>query len=127
MRRAGVEQDVNDEGNPTRQRWKIEPLEKVTVDFLIQPSLPDDKGGKLRDIEPDFAAVIVPGLHLAFQDREHILREGKTIMGKYAKRSDCVCERSGACVGVGPMHDNAHATGRQALVVDAGLRDNADS
>ncbi len=68
LRRAGFEQDVNDEGKPTRQRWKIERLEKVTVDFLVQPSLPTDKGGKLRDIEHDFAAVIAPGLHLAFQD-----------------------------------------------------------
>ncbi len=87
LRRAGFEQDVNDEGNLTRQRWKIEHLEKITIDFLIQPSLPDDKGGKLRDIEPDFAAVIAPGLHLAFQDRELIGLEGKTIMGEQAKRS----------------------------------------
>jgi hypothetical protein len=86
LRRAGFEQDVNDEGNPTRQRWMIEHLEKVTVDFLIQPSLPDDKGGKLRDIESDFAAVIAPGLHLAFQDRERVPLEGKTIMGEQAKR-----------------------------------------
>jgi hypothetical protein len=86
LRRAGFEQDVNDEGNPTRQRWKIEKLEKVTVDFLIQPSLPNDKGGKLRYIEPDFAAVIVPGLHLAFKDREPVPLEGKTIMGEQAER-----------------------------------------
>ncbi len=86
LRRAGFEQDVNDEGNPTRQRWKIEKLEKVTIDFLIQPSLPEDKGGKPRDIEPDFAAVIAPGLHLAFQDREQVSLEGKTIMGEQAKR-----------------------------------------
>lgn len=86
LRRAGFEQDVNDEGNPTRQRWKIEQLEKVTVDFLIQPSLPDDKGGNLRDIEPDFAAVIAPGLHLAFQDRERVTLSGKTIMGEQATR-----------------------------------------
>jgi hypothetical protein len=86
LRRAGFEQDVNDEGNPTRQRWKIERLEKVTVDFLIQPSLPDDRGGKLRDIEPDFAAVIAPGLHLAFQDREQVTLSGQTIMGEQATR-----------------------------------------
>lgn len=86
LRRAGFEQDVNDEGNPTRQRWKIEKLEKVTIDFLIQPSLPEDKGGKLRDIEPDFAAVIAPGLHLAFQDRERVVLEGNTIVGEQAKR-----------------------------------------
>jgi hypothetical protein len=86
LRRAGFEQDVNDEGNATRQRWKIEELEKVTVDFLIQPSLPDDTGGKLRDIESDFAAVIAPGLHLAFQDRERVSLGGKTIMGEQAQR-----------------------------------------
>jgi hypothetical protein len=86
LRRAGFEQDVNDEGNPTRQRWKIERLEKVTVDFIIQPSLPDDRGGKLRDIEPDFAAVIAPGLHLAFQDREQVTLSGQTIMGEQATR-----------------------------------------
>lgn len=37
-------------------------------------------------IEPDFAAVIAPGLHLAFQDRERVPLEGKTIMGEQAKR-----------------------------------------
>ncbi len=88
LRRAGFGQDVNDEGNPTRQRWKVEHLEneKVTVDFLIQPSLPDDKGGTLRDIEHDFAAVIAPGLHLAFQDRERVVLTGETILGEQAKR-----------------------------------------
>lgn len=86
LRRAGFVQDINDEGNPTRQRWIIDGLEKVTVDFLIQPSLPGDKGGKLRDIKPDFAAVIVPGLHLAFQDREYVTLEGNTIVGEQARR-----------------------------------------
>ena len=34
---------------------------KVTVDFLIPQSLETDKGGVLRHIESDFAAVITPG------------------------------------------------------------------
>jgi hypothetical protein len=91
LRRAGFEQDVNDEGNPTRQRWKIEKVEKVTVDFLIEPSLPEDRGGKLRDIEADFAAVIVPGLNLAFVDRERITLSGQTIMGEQTTRDVWVC------------------------------------
>ena len=86
LRRAGFRADVNEQGNPTRQRWKIENVEKVTVDFLIQPSRPDDIGGKLRDIEPDFAAVIAPGLHLAFQDRTKVTLSGRTIMGERATR-----------------------------------------
>ena len=86
LRHAGFGQDVNNKGNPTRQRWKIERVGKVTVDFLIPPSRPDDRGGTLRDIEPDFAAVIAPGLHLAFEDRERITLAGKTIMGEQAQR-----------------------------------------
>lgn len=91
LRRAGFEQDVNDEGNRTRQRWKIEKQELVTVDFLIEPSLPEDRGGKLRDIEPDFAAVIAPGLNLAFVDREQITLSGQTIVGEKAIRKIWVC------------------------------------
>ncbi len=91
LRVSGFSQDVNEEGNPTRQRWKIEREEKITVDFLIQPSLPDDRGGRLRNIEPDFAAVITPGLHLAFEDRERISLSGETIMGEQATREIWVC------------------------------------
>lgn len=39
-RRAGFSQDVNDEGNPTRQRWQLGHAAKVTADFLIPPSRP---------------------------------------------------------------------------------------
>ena len=70
LRRAGFVQDISGRGHPTRQRWRIDGRERITVDFLIPPSLPGDRGGALRDIEPDFAAIIGPGLHLAFQDRD---------------------------------------------------------
>ncbi len=50
-----------------------------------------DYGGKLRNIEPDFAAVIAPGLHLAFQDRERIPLKGLTILGERAERDVWVC------------------------------------
>jgi len=86
LRCAGFEPDVNEEGNPTRQRWKIERAEKVTLDFLIAPSVPEDRGGKLRDIEADFAAIIAPGLHLAFQDRKPVTLTGETILGEEATR-----------------------------------------
>lgn len=88
LRRSGFTQDKNQEGNATRQRWKIE---GVTLDFLIEPTLPDDRGGDLRDIEPDFAAVIAPGLHLAFLDRQRISLTGRTIMGENAERDIWVC------------------------------------
>ena len=85
LRRAGFEQDISGTGHPTRQRWRI------TVDFLIPPSFPGDRGGALRDIEPDFAAIIAPGLHLAFQDRERVEIAGQTIFGEQATRAVSVC------------------------------------
>lgn len=91
LRRAGFSPDVNEEGNPTRQRWKIEDTAKVTEDFLIQPTLPGDRGGRLRDIEPDFAALIAPGLHLAFVDRCRVTLSGQTFRGEEATRDVWVC------------------------------------
>ena len=82
LRDAGFEMDRNDDGRPTRQRWKVTGIGTVTLDFLIQPSLPTDKGGRLRNIEPDFAAIIAPGLNLAFLDRERATISGRTIFGE---------------------------------------------
>lgn len=86
LRQAGFSEDENDDGQPTRQRWKIDGPPKVTVDFLIPPSLAGDRPGKLRHIEKDFAAIIAPGLDLAFVDRERVRLAGKTIMGEVASR-----------------------------------------
>lgn len=86
LRDAGFAMDKNDAGNPTRQRWAIKSGETVTVDFLIPASSETDKGGKLRDIEPDFAAIIAPGLRCAFRDRRKVTLKGKTLFGERATR-----------------------------------------
>jgi hypothetical protein len=91
LRDAGFTMDKNDEGNPTRQRWAITNSGTVTVDFLIPPSREGDRAGRLRDIEPDFAAIIAPGLRCAFRDRERMRLEGRTLFGEKAKRDVWVC------------------------------------
>ncbi|MCL2777516.1 MAG: hypothetical protein FWD73_05890 [Polyangiaceae bacterium] len=91
LRDAGFKMDTNEAGNPTRQRWAITSGGTVTVDFLIQPSREGDKGGKLRDIEPDFAAIIAPGLRCAFRDHQQITLKGKTLFGEKATREIWVC------------------------------------
>jgi len=63
----------------------------VTLDFLIQPSQPEDRGGQLRHIEGDFAAIIAPGLDLAFEDRRLVRLSGVTILGEDAERDVWVC------------------------------------
>jgi len=91
LRRSGFAPDENEAGNPTRQRWKFEAREKVTIDFLMPPTSPDDRGGSLRDLEPDFAAVIAPGLQLAFKDRSRLELSDQTIAGEDATREIWVC------------------------------------
>jgi len=91
LRSAGFAPDHTEEGRPTRQRWRVAGPGSVTVDFLIAPSLETDQGGKLRNIEKDFAAIIAPGLKLAFQDRRRVCIDGETIMGEKARREVWVC------------------------------------
>jgi hypothetical protein len=45
----------------------------------------------LRHIEKDFAAVITPGLRLAFQDKKKVSLKGFTLMGEKADREIWVC------------------------------------
>ena len=91
LKDAGFEPDHNRAGNPTNQRWRIRVPQSTTVDFLIPPSLDTDKGGDLRHIEPGFAAVITPGLHIAFQDKRRVELSGLTPMGEQATRHIWVC------------------------------------
>jgi hypothetical protein len=93
LNRADFKPDENEEGNPILQRWKITPSAglKVTLDFLIPPSLAADKGGDLRHIQKDLAAVITPGLRLAFRDKQKVSLKGVTLLGEKANRDIWVC------------------------------------
>jgi len=53
LRRAGLTRDVNEQGNPTHQRWRVEGAPSVTVDFLIPPTRSEDLGGRIRNLEQD--------------------------------------------------------------------------
>ena len=88
---AGFSPDVNREGNPTFQRWVTISGQPIQVDFLIPPSLEEDRGGSLRHIETDLAAVITPGLDLAFLDRRWITLSDVTPSGEQATRTIPVC------------------------------------
>jgi hypothetical protein len=91
LRNAGFTPDQNDEGKTTRQRWRIsEP--PVTVDFLIEPEKSTEaQAGKLFDLTKDWAAIIAPGLHLAFKNNHALKLSGKTIAGEAAERDIRVC------------------------------------
>jgi hypothetical protein len=91
LRDAGFAPDRTEDGRETRQRWQAPRPCSVTVDFVIAPSQEADQGGKLRHIDRDFAAIIAPGLELAFRDRRRVRIEGTTIFGERAARDVWVC------------------------------------
>lgn len=91
LRQAGFSPDVNDDGKPTRQRWRLAEPHRVTVDFLMPPPRPESPPGSLQNIEGDFAAIITPGLHLAFVDQIPIELDGLTVLSERAKRTVRVC------------------------------------
>lgn len=89
LKTAGFEPDHNEAGNTTAQRWRSQ--EGALVDFLIAPTDTTDKAGRLRNLDVDFAAIITPGLQLAFSDREQIQLEGETLSGGTTARVIPVC------------------------------------
>lgn len=91
LRGAGFSPDVNENQNPTFQRWKLEKSVNVTVDFLIPQTTQDEIGGTIKHFEKNFGAVITPGLELAFQDRIKLSINGQTPFGEDAKRDIWVC------------------------------------
>jgi hypothetical protein len=91
LRAARFEMDKNEEGQPTRQRWRISDP-PVTVDFLIEPEQSAEaQAGRLFPLSKDWAAIIAPGLHLAFKNNQVVTIAGRTIVGETATRDIRVC------------------------------------
>ncbi len=89
LRSARFKPDQTEEGRIITQRWKSP--EGVLVDFLIPPTTDSDEAGKLKNLESDFAAIITPGLELAFKDQTEELLRGTTPSGEKAERYITVC------------------------------------
>lgn len=91
LRSAGLGPDVNDQGNRTLQRWTTGSSQPVTVDFLIPHGNELQTGNRICHIETDLAAIITPGLELAFADRCWIELAGPVPSGAWATRDVPVC------------------------------------
>ena len=91
MRQAGFEPDRTEEDHTVRQRWVWAKDTTLKVDFLIPRIDEQSEGGRLQNLTPDFAAIITPGLELAFQNRIPIEVDGTTLWGERATRQIYVC------------------------------------
>jgi hypothetical protein len=90
LRSEGFKPDTNENGNQTVQRWRLGEL-KVTVDFLMPPAPAQDLAVRVQNLEPDFGALVTPGLELAFDERVKIELNGHTLTGERARRTVPVC------------------------------------
>lgn len=90
LRAEKFKPDTNTAGNQTVQRWRLGDL-KVTIDFLMPPAPNQDDRVRIQNLEPDFGAVITPGLQLAFDERTGIELDGHTLQGERASRTIPVC------------------------------------
>lgn len=90
LRAAGLEPDRNEQGNITAQRWRVGTFD-ATVDFLIAPPSADAAPGSLQHFEADLAAIVTPGLDLAFRDCDLRELSGPTLAGGIARRTIRVC------------------------------------
>ena len=77
--------------NERLQTWTVRTPHPVTVDFLIPPTEETDEGGALLHIESDLAAIVTPGLELAFKDRRWQELSGRIPSGAWATRGIPVC------------------------------------
>ena len=91
LRSAGFNPDVNEKGNERLQTWVLHTSHSVTVDFLIPPTDERDIGGTRHHLEADLAAIVTPGLELAFRDQRWKEVSGHISSGAWASRSVAVC------------------------------------
>ena len=91
LRDAGFEPEINAQGNRRLQTWTVGTPHRVTVDFLIPPTEETDEGSTLLHIESDLAAIVTPGLELAFKDRRWKELSGRIPSGAWATRTIPVC------------------------------------
>jgi hypothetical protein len=91
LRDAGFQPDVNEQGKMKLQTWTLRPTYPVSVDLLIPPTDDIAEGGHLLHIESDLAAIVTPGLELAFLGRRRIELSGRTPSGAFATRIVPVC------------------------------------
>jgi len=91
LARCGFAPDQNEQGNLTPQRWRHEEAEELAIDFLISPTRKGEEGGSINHLEDNLAAIVTPGLELAFEDTTAIELSGHRLSGAEATQEIPVC------------------------------------
>ncbi len=78
-------------GAKLRQTWTSTEVPTVAIDFLVPPSPDHDEARRIQNLEGDFAAIITPGLHLAFRNPRRIAMPGFDCLARWSERTITVC------------------------------------
>ncbi|MDD4996523.1 MAG: hypothetical protein PHI99_00065 [Syntrophales bacterium] len=90
LRESGFERDTDDKGLPRNDRWVDRSSgNRIVVDFLVPPK--DEYDGNVRNLSSELDAIVVSGLHLAFEDRVRINIVEPMSKGGLADRQVWVC------------------------------------
>jgi len=85
---AGFTPDQNENGFVTRQRWRAG---NVLVDLLMAPVDSNATPGRIQNLTPTMAAIVVPGIELAHLDAVRVRVSGEALHGGLAERDVAVC------------------------------------
>jgi hypothetical protein len=88
LRCAGFRPGLNEKGNLTRQSWRHSTHQNAVVEFLMDVA---GEPSKLQNLTGELAAIIMPGIRLAFRDRILITLSGHTLDDAVAERDFYVC------------------------------------
>ena len=88
LRAAGFTPDQNENGVTTRQRWRAG---NILVDLLMAPVDANAKPGRIQNLTPTMAAIVVPGIELAHLDAVRVRLKGEALQGGSAERDVAVC------------------------------------
>ncbi len=78
-------------GTKMRQTWTSTEIPTVAIDFLIPPSPGHDGARRVQNLEGDFAAIVTPGLHLAFRNPRRVPMPGYDCKDRWTDRIVTVC------------------------------------
>ena len=78
-------------GTKMRQTWTSTEVPTVAIDFLVPFSPDHDEARRIQNLEGDFAAIITPGLHLAFRNPRRIAMPGYDCIDRWSERTITVC------------------------------------
>lgn len=100
LRQAGFQPGTTEDGDVTRQTWVVqaEGDGEMELEFLIGPPSEEAEPGSLQDLEGDFAAWVIPGMQLSFDDRERVTLGGRTLRGEEVEEEDVWVAGPGAFV-----------------------------